>query len=83
MQVVGVVEDGKYYQMTEDPRPAMFLPFLQFPTGNTALVVRSERDPQQLATAIRSKLRGIDDSLPMFIQTWTRGTGSGVCFPRV
>ena len=51
----------------------MFLPFLQSPTGMTTLVVRSERDPQQLATAIRTKLRGLDDSLPMFIQTWTQG----------
>ncbi|HMG85005.1 MAG TPA: ABC transporter permease [Terracidiphilus sp.] len=73
VQVVGIAEDGKYYQMTEDPRPAMFLPFLQSPTGMTTLVVRSERDPQQLATAIRNKIRGMDDSLPMFIQTWTRG----------
>src|ERR1700733_9465444 len=73
VQVVGVAEDGKYYQLTEDPRPAMFLPFLQSPTGMTTLVVRSERDPQQLATAIRNKLRGMDDSLPMFIQTWTQG----------
>jgi predicted permease len=73
VQVVGVAEDGKYYQLTEDPRPAMFLPFLQSPTGMTTLVVRSERDPQQLATAIRNKLRGMDDGLPMFIQTWTQG----------
>ena len=73
VQVVGVAEDGKYYQLTEDPKPAMFLPFLQSPTGMTTLVVRSERDPQQLATAIRNKLRGMDDSLPMFIQSWTQG----------
>jgi len=73
VQVVGIAEDGKYYQLTEDPRPAMFLPFLQSPTGMTTLVVRSERDPQQLAGAIRNKLRGMDDSLPMFIQTWTEG----------
>jgi predicted permease len=73
VQVVGIAEDGKYYQMTENPRPAMFLPFLQSPTGMTTLVVRSERDPQQLAEAIRNRLRGIDDSLPMFIQTWTQG----------
>jgi predicted permease len=73
VQVVGITEDGKYYQMTEDPRPAMFLPFLQSSTGMTTLVVRSERDPQQLAGAIRSKMRGMDDSLPMFIQTWTQG----------
>ena len=73
VQVVGVAEDGKYYQITEDPKPAMFLPFLQFPTGMTSLVVRSERDPQLLAAAIRNKLRGLDDSLPMYIQTWTQG----------
>jgi ABC-type antimicrobial peptide transport system permease subunit len=73
VQVVGIAEDGKYYQLTENPRPAMFLPFLQSPTGMTSLVVRSERDPQQLAGAIRNTLRGIDASLPMFIQTWTRG----------
>jgi predicted permease len=73
VQVVGIAEDGKYSQLTEDPRPAMFLPFLQSPTGMTTLVVRSERDPQQLAGAIRNKLRGMDDSLPMFIQTWTQG----------
>jgi|CZKL01.1.fsa_nt_gi predicted permease len=73
VQVVGVAEDGKYYQLTEDPRPAMFLPFLQSPTGMTTLVVRSELDPQQLAGAIRNKLRGMDDGLPIFIQTWTQG----------
>jgi predicted permease len=73
VQVVGVVEDGKYYQLTEDPRPAMFLPFLQRPTSSTALVVRSDRDPQQLAPEIRSKLRELDSSLPLTIQTWTEG----------
>jgi predicted permease len=73
VQVVGVVEDGKYDQMTEDPKLAVFLPFQQSPTGMTTLVVRSERDPQQLATAIRNKIRGMDDSLPLFIQTWTQG----------
>jgi len=73
VQVVGIAEDGKYYQLTESPRPAMFLPFLQSSTGMTTLVVRSERDPEQLAGAIRNKLRGMDASLPMFIQTWTHG----------
>jgi predicted permease len=83
VQVVGVAEDGKYYQLTEKPKPAMFLPFLQSPTGLTSLVVRSERDPQQLATAIRNKLRGMDDSLPMFIQTWTQGLDIALFPPRV
>jgi predicted permease len=82
VQVVGVAEDGKYYLLTEDPRPAMFLPFLQSPTGMTTLVVRSERDPQQLAGDIRNKLRTMDDSLPMFIQTWTQGLDIALFAPR-
>jgi macrolide transport system ATP-binding/permease protein len=73
VQVVGVVEDGKYYMLTEDPRPAMFLPFQQKPSSLTSLVVRSDRDPQQLASAIRSTLRGLDEGLPLTIQTWTEG----------
>ena len=73
VQVVGVVEDGKYYQLTEDPRPAIFLPFLQSPTNLMCLVARSERDPEQLATEIRSSLRDLDPSLPLTILTWTQG----------
>jgi predicted permease len=73
VQVVGVVEDGKYYQLTEAPRPVMFLPLLQRPTNLTTLVVRSDRDPQQLATEMRSKLATLDSSLPFTIQTWADG----------
>jgi len=73
VQVVGIVEDGKYYQLTEDPKPAMFLPFMQFPTSLSCLVVRSNRDPQQLAGAIRKTLQDLDSGLPLNIQTWTAG----------
>jgi predicted permease len=82
-QVVGVVEDGKYYLLTEDARPAMFLSFLQSPTAVTSLVVRSERDPQQLAPAIRTTLRGLDAGLPLNIQTWTEGLDVAMFAPNV
>jgi hypothetical protein len=71
--VVGVAQDGKYYQLTEDPRPAMFLPFLQSPTNEMCLVVRSERDPVELASEIRSIMRHLDPSLPLTTLTWTEG----------
>ena len=71
IQVVGIVEDGKYTaNLTEDPQPAMFLPILQSPSNETYLVARSNHDPQQLAVAIRTKLRDLDAGLPSFIQTW-------------
>lgn len=70
VQLVGVVEDGKYLSVTEDPQPAMFLPFLQSPSSQSYLVVRSSRDPQQLIAAIRSKLRELDAGLPIDTGTW-------------
>jgi predicted permease len=70
VQVVGVVEDGKYLSVTEDQQPAMFLPFLQSPSSAAYLVVRSHRDPQQLAAAMRSKLRELDAGLPLDTKTW-------------
>ena len=72
VQVVGVVEDGKYHDLTEDPSPAMFLPMLQSPSSDTWLVVRSNRDPQQLAPAMRDTLHALDAGLPVVIQTWNQ-----------
>ncbi len=54
VQVVGIVEDGKYNSLTENP--------------------------QQLALAMRNKLRDLDAGLPFFIQTWNRGLDT-VLFP--
>jgi ABC-type antimicrobial peptide transport system permease subunit len=71
VQVVGVVEDGKYAFITEDQQPAMFLPFLQSPSSQAYIVVRSHRDPQQLAAAMRSKLHELDSGLPVDTKTWS------------
>ena len=71
IQVVGVVEDGRYLSVTEDQQPAMFLPFLQSPASTSDLVVRSHRDPQELSAAIRAKLREMDEGLPVDTGTWS------------
>jgi len=70
VQVVGVVEDGQYKSLTEDRPSAMFLSSLRSPSSQSWLVVRSSRDPQQLAAAIRSRLRELDAGLPADIDTW-------------
>jgi predicted permease len=70
IQVVGVVEDGKYRSFSEDPQPAMFFPILQSPTSDTFMVVRSNRNPQQLAAAMQSTLRNLDAGLPFDVRTW-------------
>ncbi len=71
VQIVGVVEDGKYLSVTEEQQPAMFLSSLQSPSSQTSLVVRSHLDPQQLAAAIRSRLHALDAGLPVDTETWS------------
>src|SRR6267142_2065558 len=68
IQVVGIVEDGKYNTLTEDQQPAMFLPLLQSPSSQTYLALRSDRDQGQLIAAIRSTLRDLDAGLPVYIE---------------
>jgi predicted permease len=80
LQVVGIVEDGKYYNLTEDPQIAMFVPMLQSPSGETWMVVRSNRDPRQLAPALKSTLLDLDRGLPSYIATWDKELGMAL-FP--
>jgi predicted permease len=68
IQVVGISENGKYGKITEQARPAMFLPLLQWPSNSAWMVVRSSRDPQQLGSAIRNALHQLDAGLPVVIE---------------
>jgi predicted permease len=87
LQVVGIVEDGKYFLMAEDQEAAMFLPILQAPSNvlqspmsQSSLVVRSNADPQLLAAAIRNKLHDLDEGLPAYISPWSKEM-EGALFP--
>ena len=84
IEVVGIVEDGKYTaNIAEDPQPAMFLPILQSPASDTVMVLRSNRDQQHLAAAVRRKLRELDAGLPAFIQTWDEEMNGALFASRV
>jgi ABC-type antimicrobial peptide transport system permease subunit len=83
VQVVGVVEDGKYVTLTEKPTTATFYSFLQRPSNDVFLVVRSQRDPQEIAGALQRTLRGLDPALPLDIQTWNQEMTSALFAARV
>jgi predicted permease len=77
IEVVGVVEDGKYGSITENPEPAMFFPLLQSPSTATWFVLRSTRNPQELAAAARTMLRNLDTALPISTETWDNELNGG------
>jgi predicted permease len=80
VEVVGVAENGKYANLTEDQDFAMFVPMVQSPSSETNLVIRSDRDPQQLAAAVRTTLRDVDAGLSLDIGTWSKKLDA-VLFP--
>jgi ABC-type antimicrobial peptide transport system permease subunit len=83
IRVVGIVEDGKYASLTEEPQPAMFFPIVQSPASQMSLVVRSNRDPLQLTAALRSVLQQLDAGLPFEIQTWNHELDGALFASRV
>ncbi|HEY6195481.1 MAG TPA: ABC transporter permease [Candidatus Eisenbacteria bacterium] len=70
VQVVGIVEDGKYENLSEAPQPTMFLPLAQAGTGEMDILVRGTGDPQALAEAVRVRMRTVDPALPCFLQSY-------------
>jgi predicted permease len=73
-EIVGVVEDGKYETLTEDPVAGVFWPILQAPNSDTVILVRSNRAPGEVIPAVRRAIAGVDPKLPVFnAGTWTDG----------
>ncbi len=79
-EVVGVVEDGKYETLTEDPNGALFFPLPQDDNTDTTLVVRSNRPPAEINAALNRLISGIDSRLPFDLRTWEDGLAL-VLFP--
>ena len=70
IQIVGVVANGKYGTLNEDPKPAIFFPISQERNTSTALVVRTHPDPtgvtsRDMAAAIRKTILDLDPAVPI------------------
>ncbi len=73
-QIVGLVADGKYLTLTEDPAPAAFLPISQQPATNTTLIVRPQPDTSvaEIVGTVRNVIRDLDTAVPILTSgSWT------------
>lgn len=70
VEIVGVVEDGKYVSPTESEEPALFWPILQNYNGTTTLEVRSSAPAADMVREMRQAIERLDPELPLY------GTGS-------
>jgi predicted permease len=66
VEVIGMVEDGKYQSLTEQSRPAIFKPILQSYNSTTTLMVRSALPSTQMVGQMRQAISRLDPSLPVY-----------------
>ena len=62
-EVLGIVKDNKYFNISEDPTPCVFQPELQFPSADMTLVFRSTGDPGRMIGTVREQVQSIDRDL--------------------
>jgi predicted permease len=66
MTVIGVARDVKHYGLDQPVIPGVYLPYVQDPQSQMAVVVRTSASPGSLVPAIRSLIRQSDPDLPIF-----------------
>jgi predicted permease len=76
LEIIGVVQDGKYTDPGEDPQPAIFMAYAQgigpyMVSGPVTVLVRSHLPQDQIAAALRRKLAQVVPTAPFSILTWS------------
>ena len=66
VEVVGMVEDGKYESLTEMPKPAFFHPIVRSPNSTTVLLLRSRLPESEASAQLRQTLVALDPQLPVY-----------------
>lgn len=66
-EIVGLVQDAKYAQLRNAPRPTVYLPYSQMPMslGSIHFEVRVAGDPLSLVPSVRRVVRELDSNLPL------------------
>ena len=82
-EVVGVAETGRYYEMSEEPQPVVFLPLSQDEGADAVFVVRSSRPQNELAPALTRAFHAVEPNVPVAVRDWTEGLAGALFAPRV
>jgi predicted permease len=61
-EIVGVVGNVRHFGLAINPKPEMFIPYLQHPVGGMAIVLRSSLAQSSLTAGIRGAIKEIDKS---------------------
>src|SRR5580700_10732737 len=73
IEIVGIVQDGKYQNVTEDPQPFFYVPLEQSYMSMRTLHVRTSVAPETLSLQLQSRVHELAPDLPITqVQTMTQ-----------
>jgi len=73
IEVVGIVQDGKYQDVTEDQQPYFYVPFEQSYMSIRTIHVRTSVPPETLALQLESQIHELAPDVPITqVQTMTQ-----------
>ncbi|HYV05245.1 MAG TPA: ABC transporter permease, partial [Blastocatellia bacterium] len=79
LEVVGVVRDGKYVFLGEDPRAFFYIPLGQNYSGEITIILHSAGDDTAALAGVRQLVRELDPELPLFdVKTMTSHLRDGI-----
>jgi putative ABC transport system permease protein len=82
-EIVGVVGNVKFEDLTTEFSPESYIPYGQLQFGSITIVARSAKDPQGLAKPIASVVQSLDKDLPTYapktLEQYLNGT---IAIPR-
>ncbi len=65
-EIVGVVPDGKYTSLGEDPKPALYRPFFRDYQGGATIVARVRGDAHSGLNSLKAVVQQLDPALPIY-----------------
>lgn len=65
-EIVGVVGNVKFQDLTTEWLPESYVPYSQIPFGSMTIVTRTEQEPHALAKPIAESVRSLDKDLPTY-----------------
>jgi len=80
IEVVGVVEDGKYHSIQESPQPVVYFSWSQNGPNSVTLVVRSPRTVKEMVAPLERTLKGLVPIAELNVRHWHDSLG-GMLFP--
>src|SRR6185436_7271328 len=80
-EIIGISGDILHRSLESQPFPAMYMPTYEM--GSMNLVIRTQKDPMNLAAAVRKEIQSIDPDQPVAaVRTMESWVNSAVAAPR-